>query len=149
MHMLEEMDRLFEHFGVGRSPLARSTERGFGSTVWNPRVEVSERDGRLVVRADLPGVKKEDVSIELHDDRLVISGERKSEEQEEDKGYFRSEVTYGSFTRVIPLPEGVTAEDAKANFKDGVLEVDVALPKQQQRQSRKIEIGEHLAPTKH
>ena len=147
----DEMDRLFEDFGFGRNWLAPWSDRGgslwprgFGETgqsLWSPQVEVFERAGRLVVRADLPGLKREDVKVEITDDAVVISGERKSEHEESSEGYYRSERSYGSFMRRIPLPEGVTADDADATFRNGVLEVTMAAPQRQSR-SRQIEITE-------
>jgi HSP20 family protein len=115
------MDRVFEDFGVtrGRLPLA-GRPRGFA---WVPEVEMIEKDGRLIVRADLPGLTKPDVTLEFADGVLVLRGERKREKDEKGEGFLRSERIYGSFYRAIPLPEAVRPETAKAAFKDGVLEV--------------------------
>jgi HSP20 family protein len=145
----DEMDKLFEDFGFGRNWLAPWSERqgslwprGFGEagrSLWSPQVEVFERAGRLVVRADLPGLKKEDVKVEITDDALVISGERKSEFEDNREGYYRSERSYGSFLRRVPLPEGVAADAADATFRNGVLEVTMQAPQRQSR-SRQIEI---------
>jgi HSP20 family protein len=133
----EEMDRMFEDFGLARGG------RGFGggqSALWSPAVEVFERDNNLVVRADLPGMSKDDV--EMTDDALVIQGERKSEREEEREGWYRSERSYGEFYRLIPLPEGVNADQAKARFENGVLEVTAPIPERaQRRRSIPVETG--------
>ncbi len=145
----EEMDRLFEDFGFGRGFLAPGFGRelfpagfgDFGQSVWSPQVEVFEREGQLVVRADLPGLNKEDVKVEVTDDSITISGERKSEHEEKGEGFYRSERSYGSFYRSIPLPEGVSADEANATFKNGVLEITMQAPQRQQR-GRRLEIKE-------
>jgi len=111
-----------------------------GAGMWSPAIDVSERDGKLIVHADLPGLKKEDVKVETIDNSLVIQGERRQEHQEHDKGYRRSERSYGSFYRAIPLPDGAQTEQARAEFKDGVLEVSVPVPAAQQKRGREVPI---------
>lgn len=110
------------------------------SAAWSPRIDVFEKDNRLVTRVDLPGVKKEDVSVEVTDGRLALSGVRKDETEEKKGNYYRTEREYGAFYRAVPLPEGVRADDVKATFADGVLEVSVPLPAQAASQARKIDI---------
>jgi HSP20 family protein len=90
---------------------------------FSPQVDMFERDGKLVVRADLPGMNKQDVTVEVTEDAVVIDGERKYEHEENEGGMYRSERSYGHFHREIPLPEGIKTENATANFKNGVLEV--------------------------
>lgn len=108
--------------------------RDAGETgVWSPSIEVREKDNSLVVSADLPGLTKEDVKVEVNEDGLCIQGERKQHHEEKREGYYRSERSYGTFSRIIPLPEGANAEQAKANFKDGVLEVTVPIPESARR----------------
>ena len=134
----DEMDRMFESFGLG-DPMAR----GFGSltgtgeqglrSLWSPHLEMFERDGKLVIQADLPGVRKEDVHVDIDDDRVILQGERRQESRREEQGFFHTERSYGSFHRVVPLPEGVDADQARASFRDGVLEVELPAPKQRQR----------------
>jgi HSP20 family protein len=148
----EEMDRLFDDFGFGRGWLAPSFGRDFfpagfgdfGRTGWSPQVEVFEREGQFVVRADLPGLTKDDVKVEVADGALTISGERKSEHEEKGEGFYRSERSYGSFYRQIPLPEGVNADEAQATFNNGVLEISIQAPQRQPR-SRRLEITEGSA----
>jgi HSP20 family protein len=142
----EDMERLFEDFQDFRfgSLLGREFfpfTKEFEHVDWVPKIEVSERNGELNVRADLPGLKKEDVKVELTDEALTISGERKEEKEEKREGYYRSERSYGSFYRYIPLPQGAKTDTAKAEFHDGVLEVKMQVPKSQTR-SRRVEITE-------
>jgi len=110
-----------------------------GSSVFSPPMEIFEREGHLVVRADLPGLTKDDVHVEVTDEALTIEGERRSEHEERQGGFFRSERRYGTFRRQIPLPEGVNADQVTASFKDGVLEVSMPAP-QRQAHGRQIEI---------
>ncbi|HZS04223.1 MAG TPA: Hsp20/alpha crystallin family protein [Blastocatellia bacterium] len=142
----EEVDRIFENFGMGRGALstrfgqfpARGTG-GTSQTLWSPQVEMFEREGKLHVRADLPGMNKDDVKVEITDGGLTIQGERRSEHKEDREGFYRSERSYGSFFRTIPLPEGVNAGNAQASFRDGVLEITMPAP-QRQENRRQIEI---------
>ena len=139
----DEMDRLFEGFGLGRGLFpAEFGQFGSGegtSSLWSPHVEVSQRDGKLVISADLPGVKKEDVSVELNPDSVTIQGRREHESTANEPGYYHSERSYGSFFRKIPLPEGTDIENATATFRDGVLQIELQAPKQQSR-GRMLEI---------
>jgi HSP20 family protein len=145
--MMEDMDRMFDDFGLGGmlAPFrqARSMgEMGGGRglpSLWSPRIELGERNGQLVVKADLPGVTKDDIRVELREDTLIIEGERRQEQQEQREGVSYTERSYGSFTRAIPLPQGVQADDVDARFENGVLEVCLKLPQQQQR-GRSVEI---------
>ncbi len=147
--MVDQMSHLFNDFTGGGLSRPRSSalaapppsagmapSQGF----WYPQVEVSERGGNLVVCADLPGMRKEDVHLEIHDDFLVLRGERRQEQEQNEGGIYRSERSYGQFYRTVPLPQGANPEQARANFKDGVLEVTIPLPQREQRQGRTIEI---------
>jgi HSP20 family protein len=132
----DEMDRMFEDFSfpaIGR--FGRST----GMERFAPQVDIFERDGKLVVRADLPGMNKEDVNVEVTDDAIVIQGERRYEHEENQEGVYRSERSYGRFYREIPLPEGAKAENATANFRNGVLEITLDAP-QAAKNRRRIDI---------
>jgi HSP20 family protein len=139
----DEMDRIFDDFGFGRVR-ARHPWRGmpFGEELWSPDVEVFHRGSELVVRADLPGLRKEDVKVDVTENQLSIEGERQRQHEEEREGVYRSERSYGRFSRVIPLPEGVIADQAKATFKDGVLEITMPAPPEQARRGRRLEITE-------
>ena len=136
----DEVDRLFHDFGVARQRLSSQGWREGQHSTWTPQVEVLERDGQLIVRADLPGLNKDDVKVEVTDNALTIHGERKQEHEEEFEGWHRTERSYGSFYRTIPLPEGINAEAAKATFNDGVLEVKMPAPAREERRSRRLEI---------
>jgi HSP20 family protein len=105
-----------------------------------------ERDNNFVVRADLPGMTKDDVKLELTDDGITIEGERHDENEERGEGFYRSERTYGKFYRRIPLPEGVRADEASASFSNGVLEVTMPAAKPEQRKARRLEINEESQP---
>ena len=133
--LADEMDRVFEGFGIGR-PWAGSAE-GWG---WAPQIEVFQKNNELTIRADLPGLRRDDLNVEITDDAVHIQGERKLEREEEREGYYRSERSYGSFNRVIPLPEGAIGDQAKATFKDGVLEITMPAPPGSR--GRRLEITE-------
>lgn len=111
--------------GMGRSGQDMTAA---GSAFFAPPIEVLERDGHLVVRAELPGLTKDDVHVEVTEEALTIEGERRAEHEERQGGFFRSERRYGTFRRHIPLPEGVNAEQVTATFKDGILEIAMPAP---------------------
>jgi len=137
--MADEMDRVFEDFGFGpRStrPLWRET----GAEMWAPDIDVFHRNNELIIRADLPGLKREDLTVDITDNEVCIQGERKHEREEEREGYYRSERGHGSFCRVIPLPEGAMADQAKATFTDGVLEITMPAPPA--TKGRRLEVTE-------
>ena len=134
-----ELDDLFNTFG---------TERRFTgpvNTVWTPAVEMFTKNNELVVRADVPGLKKEDIAIELTEDALVLRGERKEEKEEKREGYYQTERVYGSCYRLLPLPDGVKIERAKAVFRDGVLEITAPMEKLEPH-ARTLEITEAPEP---
>jgi HSP20 family protein len=146
---MEDLDDLFE--GLGNAPGAASsgagqaaTRAGNGDVVWIPAVEIEERDGQLVIHAEIPGVPREQISVEIDDDRLVLSGERVQEHEEHRGGIYRSERVYGRFYRVIPLPDGVDPEQARATFANGVLEITMPL-QQQVETGHRIEVQEGQA----
>jgi HSP20 family protein len=137
----DEMDRMISGFGLGPRWAPAPVWRAANGGLWAPDIDVYQKDDQLVIKADLPGLRKDEVSVEIADDAVTIQGERKTERQDEREGYFRSERSYGSFCRVIPLPEGAMTDQAKANFHDGVLEVTLPAPPQATK-SRKLEITE-------
>src|SRR3954452_11073082 len=129
-----EMNRLFNT--VFDTPAANG-----GSTLrrWMPAMDLVETADHFVLRADLPGLSEEDVSIELEDRVLTISGERKAEHELSKEGYHRVERAFGTFSRALTLPEGVDAEAVAATFDRGVLEVRIHKP--EERKPRKVTIG--------
>ena len=131
----QEMNRLFgsafdTQGGVGNG--------GVGSR-WIPPMDLVEDDEHFVVHADLPGVEEKDVSVELEDNVLTISGERKSDAEQRKEGYYRIERAYGAFSRSLTLPEGIDPEGIKASFANGVLEVRI--PKPEERKPKKVAIN--------
>jgi HSP20 family protein len=133
--MQEELNQAFSQPGLGAGGRADD----FGNTIWVPAVEVSYRDGNFVVSAELPGLTDEDVTVEIDDDAVVIEGERQVEHEETQGGIHRTERRYGQFYRAIPLPEGANPAQARAEFKDGVLEISVPVA-QAQSNARQVPI---------
>ena len=111
-------------------------------TAWNPALEAFQRGDEFVVRADVPGVDKKDVTVEVEDNALVIQGQRSQQRESTDDGYYRTERTYGSFCRVVPLPEGAITDSIKATCRNGVLEVTMKAPPTEVTRGRQIEIGD-------
>lgn len=138
----EEMDRLLEDVGFGGNYLGRPfSERGdLSSFAWSPQIETFQKGNQFVFRADLPGMNKDDLKVSVDDHCLAIQGERKKEwaSDRDSPGGYRSERSYGSFYRCVPLPTGVQAENVSATFRDGVLEVKMPAP--EQKQPRHVEI---------
>jgi HSP20 family protein len=135
----QEMDQLFDSFLYGR-PASRRQQQSQLPQMWMPDVEITEQGGELRVCADLPGIPKDKVKVDIHDNMLTIQGERSEERQEGggEQGYRRSERRYGSFYRAVALPEGVDAEHAQAQMKDGVLEI--TLPFTAQKKPKQLDI---------
>ena len=129
-----EMNRLFNAAFDQPSGNAGNTLRR-----WMPAMDLVETEDHFVLRADLPGLAEEDVSIELEDGTLTVSGERKAEHEAKSEGYYRVERAFGSFSRSLTLPQGIDPEAVTAGFNSGVLEVRI--PKPEQRKPRRIEIG--------
>jgi HSP20 family protein len=115
-NLRSEMERVFDTM-LGRYP----RERVEG--LWAPLVDVEETKDNVIARIELPGIKKEDIKVSLHNNILTISGERKHQTEEKSKTYYRIERSYGKFQRTVELPSEVVADKAKANYKDGMLEL--------------------------
>ncbi|HEX5430765.1 MAG TPA: Hsp20/alpha crystallin family protein [Bryobacteraceae bacterium] len=111
----EDMDRVFQ-------PEFRTVE---GGTDWRPALEVKEKEGKLLITAELPGVKTEDVKVHIEGDALIVEGERKQEKEEKREGYYHSERDYGRFCRSILLPQGANADQTAAHFNNGILEIAI------------------------
>jgi HSP20 family protein len=125
-----EVDRLFDAF-FGQA------ERTAGRR-WVPPMDLVEAGDHFVLKADLPGLRDEDVKLEVQDGTLTISGERKAEHEASEKGWYRIERSFGSFSRSLTLPDNVDASAITADFKDGVLEVHI--PKPEERKPQRISI---------
>jgi HSP20 family protein len=125
----QEVNRLFNTlFDVGDAPAQR----------WLPAMDLIEADDHFVLKADLPGLGEDDVSIEIKDNTLTISGERRSEHEDRDQGWYRVERQFGRFSRSLALPDGIDADAVSAEFKDGVL--DVRIPKPEETKPRRVQI---------
>jgi HSP20 family protein len=125
-----EMDRAF-----------RLTAGSRGMEGWVPAIDVQQCGGSLVVSAELPGLKRDDVKVELTDEALIIEGERKREHKDDHEGYHRRERSYGRFYRAISLPEGAKTDQAKAELKDGVLRVSIPV-QESKKKLREVPIQE-------
>ena len=110
---------------------------------WMPAMDLVEADDHFLLKADLPGVSEEDVAIEVRDNALTISGERKAEHERRERGWYRVERSFGRFSRSLSLPEGVDPDAINASFDRGVL--SVTIPKPEQRKPRRIQIGSQPA----
>ena len=120
-----EMDRLFGEMFGGLGRRSGGQQRAQGAAEWAPAIDVVQEDGDLVVRAELPGVKLEDVEMTVHQGVLTISGKREEQREEERGGYLVRERRSGSFRRSLQLPEGVDEDSIRARFENGVLEVSI------------------------
>lgn len=146
--MAEDMEQLFEQFGFGRGFGLGPAIGAFGGMqqgrgermVWNPQVEIARRGDQLVVRADVPGVNKEDLQVDVDNDVLTIRGERRESHEENEGGFYRTERSYGQFYRAIPLPEGTSSDQVNAEYRDGVLEISLPAPRQIEGRGRRIQI---------
>jgi HSP20 family protein len=125
-----EVNRIFDTFFGGNDTRARR---------WVPAMDLVETEDHLVLRADLPGLEKDDVNVEVKDGVLTISGERRAEHEEKSEGFHRVERAFGSFSRSLSLPDGIDAEKVAADFDKGVLEVRI--PKPEERKPHRVSIG--------
>jgi len=143
--LLDDMDRMFENFfrRCWLRPFRElwpdwaRMEEGMGFRA--PRVDVIDRDDEMVVRAEVPGIQREELAVEMAGGKLTIRGERRHEEKTERGNLLQSEIYQGAFSRTLTLPTGLDVEHAKADFRDGILEVH--LPKLEKTERRKIEIS--------
>ena len=131
-----EMDRLFESFF--REPLGGLDWSPWGSGKWSPAVDLAENDKEVTVRAELPGIDPKDLDISISGNQLVLSGEKKESSETQEKDFYHSETRFGSFRRVIPLPEGVDTENVDAQYANGVL--TLRLKKTAPAPAKKIEV---------
>ena len=136
---LEDMEKRLSTI-FGRAPMTTDGEKkeAISVTQWSPVVDITEDDKEYVVKAEIPEMKKEDIKINVHDDVLTMSGERKYEKEEKAKKYHRVERAYGSFMRSFTLPEDADGSKISAEYKDGLLKVH--LPKSEQAKKKAIEV---------
>jgi HSP20 family protein len=139
--MTSELDRVFEE--------PRWLGPAFEPRAWVPSLEVVEKGNHLIARVELPGLKKEEVTVEVKEGFVQITGERKQEKEVKKEHVYRCEREYGTFFRSFALPEGVAAEDVKASMTDGVLEVSMPLPRPVEARTRKVEIAGATEPAAH
>jgi len=139
---MKELDdfsnRLSTFFGKGSLHKNGEENNWFTQAQWAPLVDISEDDREYLIKAELPGIEKEEVKVSVEDGLLVISGERKAEQEEKNRKYHRIERSYGSFIRSFSLPDAADGSKIKADFKNGVLKVHV--PKDENARPRSIEI---------
>ncbi len=133
----EEMERFMDEFMRGWPAWQRTPTEGMGMT-WTPNIEMFDKQDNIVVRAELPGMKRDDINISVTGDTLTISGERKTESSVKGEDYYRSELSYGKFSRSITLPTMVEADKINATYENGILEI--TLPKSEKVKPRKIQI---------
>ena len=131
-----EMNRLFNNLFDQPNSTGRN---GAASRRWIPAMDLVETGDHYVLRADLPGLSDEDVNVQLEDNVLTISGERKAEQETQQEGYYRLERAFGAFARSLTLPEGVDPDGVQAHFDRGVLEIRI--PKPEQKKPRQVQIS--------
>jgi HSP20 family protein len=131
------MDRLFDDFF---SPVRRTT-REPGTMAWEPAVEMYETDGDVVIRAELPNIDPKSVDITVTGDAITLKGQTRHEEEHKGRNYYRRELRYGAFARTLPLLTEVKSGEAKATYKDGVLEVQIPKSERVKPTSVKVEVG--------
>jgi HSP20 family protein len=139
--LLADMEEMMERTLGRRWPFGRSVPRILDTSAgWTPRVDVYEEGDEIVVKAELPGISKDDIEATLEAGDLVIKGERKLAQEVDEGSYYRMERAIGRFYRRVPMPEGVAAGDISATFKDGLLEVRATKPRSGEQSANKIEI---------
>jgi HSP20 family protein len=142
--LFEQLHDEFARLWGMRPLLARPTARPFApftNGAWTPRMDVYEQNGNLMIKAELPGMQKEDIKVELQEGDLLVTGERKAESEVKEEDYYRVERVYGSFYRRLPLPFEAKPEDIKATYNDGVLEIQIPKPAKPAPAAKKIDIS--------
>jgi len=131
----DRMNRLFEDAGRGWR-----TDEPTATTTWSPAVDIFETEGEIVVKAELPGMERKDITLNLEKNVLTLKGERRFEKETKDDNYHRVERSYGTFSRAFSIPATVDEEKIRADYKDGVLKI--VLPKKEQSKPKQIRIAE-------
>ena len=137
----DEMNRLFDDFFYGFGSPFMPVANTAAMREFIPSVDVSDTDGEVKVSAELPGMSEKDVSVELDEDMLTISGEKKQEEEDEEGGRYWRESSYGSFVREVPLPSSIDVEKANAKFKNGRLNVTLPKSGEEKAKRKKIDVS--------
>ena len=143
---VDEMDRWWSRLTGGSGWMSPGRGGGLSQFAqqlgdWSPAVEAFQRGNEFVVRAEVPGMNRQDLTVEANDDSICIRGERRQERQEDREGVYWTERSYGSFSRTIPLPPGAITDSAKASFHNGVLEIVMEAPSSEARRGRRIDIS--------
>lgn len=131
----DRMNRLFEDAGRGWG-----SDEPSATTSWSPAVDIFETEGEIVVKAELPGMERKDIALNLENNVLTLKGERRFEKETKEENYHRIERAYGGFSRAFSIPATVDEEKIRADYKDGVLKI--LLPKKEQAKPKQIRIGE-------
>jgi HSP20 family protein len=150
----DQMDRLFDDFFgasmFGMPMLMPWWGDGMRELAKWPQIEISQQGSTFEIRADMPGLKKDDIKVEVKSDELCLSGERRNESERDEQGVYRTERSYGRFMRTIPLPPNADLESTRASFEDGVLTVSIDVPGVEEKGPRTIEVQEGKpAETRH
>jgi HSP20 family protein len=144
---IDEMERLAGQIGRGWGAGGWPSASGLFSHLsrqggdWSPAIDAYQRGNEFVIRAEVPGLTRQDLTVEVGDDAVTIHGERKREFDEDRDGVVWSERSFGSFTRVVPLPPGAIGDSAKATFANGILEIVMQTPSPEARRGRRIDIS--------
>jgi HSP20 family protein len=144
---IDDIASAFDQSDARNWPRRTGLDSNTDLMTWTPKVDVKQRGNDLVISADLPGVDPDDVAVEVTEDAVVISGQRDEENVEDSGDVYKVERKFGAFCRAVPLPQGAIVEQARATYKDGVLEISVPAPAAQASRGRRLEI--HKASTTH
>ncbi|OGH98447.1 MAG: hypothetical protein A2104_09955 [Candidatus Melainabacteria bacterium GWF2_32_7] len=135
----EEMNRMiedtFERFGLTENAPEK------GEITWQPAVELNEQNGNYQVKAELPGISKDDIDVEVGEDTVTIKAETKKEEEEKKENTYRSELRYGKFIRTLELPSNIDNTKVSAEFKDGILTVTLPKTEEEKQKTKRVKIG--------
>lgn len=132
--MQDRMSRLFDEFFAPTLP----NHEGLTLRNWTPSADLYEDDGNFVIKAELPGVDKKNIHVDVQDNVLILKGERTDDKEVKEDNFYRKEISYGSFERSFALPDGVDVEKIKADYNDGVIKITI--PKPENKQPKKIAV---------